>query len=263
MIQETQTSILNWSQDVFGPLHPATLGQRMQMEVCELMALLRAAKQHAGLDQIPTDELTAIHLEIADVGIMLMEIAECLNVDLQDVVNYKMKVNRGRRWEEIDEGGIKYMHHVKDFDWCGKTINIRKWYLVGRSLTAESIIGPEGGFDLPERAFDWASDQEISISIATPEFRDEEKTWGDLGQINLLYGRDIYDNLAIQRALKPRQLPEPEDKRVNEFQALSYMVDEGQKFGLSCEILYQFHGYAAAGESIEVAANAAVEDWIK
>lgn len=147
---ETQESITRWADDTFGPKHPAEVAARMNVEVAELVAGLAtvAAVPVADMDQELVQELQK---ECADVFIMLAQVAEKLNVDLQTVVDYKMRVNRDRTWGRSPTGK---MQHVETFldPGSGLEMELNKFYIIsdsGSFFTAQ-------GFDSADQALNWA-----------------------------------------------------------------------------------------------------------
>ena len=95
---ETQQSISDWA-DAVG-INPDAK-----------RAVERAGEElQEAIDAFATGTTTAVGVEIADVVICLNVAASKLGVDLQTLVDAKMKINRARKWR-VDETGCAY--HVK------------------------------------------------------------------------------------------------------------------------------------------------------
>ena len=205
---ETQETITQWSEETFGPTHPYQIAKRMAKEVKELLDLfVRIGHKWDGEKQvpIPVDEIDPeliqqLHMECADIEVMLRQVSELLHLELQDGVNFKMSINRGRRWA-FDEGKQE-TRHVSEFteEGSGLTMRLDRWYVLSDS---GSCYYPEG-FEDSALALKW-----IQSSYACTEFGHKpedagippwdpgERCWGDYGDggfsINVMYGRDLYD----------------------------------------------------------------------
>jgi hypothetical protein len=98
--QETQQTISQWCEDTFGPAQSnARLADRAQEEMNELHAELAVDDKH------PRSPF-----EIADVFICLYRVATLLGVDIHQVIDEKMAINRARQWQR-DGTGCGY--HIK------------------------------------------------------------------------------------------------------------------------------------------------------
>jgi len=269
-MRESQESILDWSRKTFGDCSPLELAKRMKLEVDELVLKLKPT----GLTNFNLPkQLEALGREVADVEIMLREIAELLAIDIQTVVDEKMAINRERRWAPTTTPtGLTYMHHVSKFMWGKMELFIDKWYLLNSQFGfgVSTFIGDH--FESAGAALEWATNHEITVPINQPTFRPIEKTWdgNEVGRLNLVYGRDVYDNLSIQQSAKtePDGIEEgltavhvSEVDHDEEFKSISYMLEQAEKYQLTVEVIRQFHGYAAGGNNIASAVESALYDW--
>lgn len=90
---ETQATITRWAKDTFGePLSLLQIWERMMDEMMEL----RRAMVEGRPEKIAE--------ECADTYIVLCQIPERLGYNLQDAVDRKMKINRGRKWKTNGDG---------------------------------------------------------------------------------------------------------------------------------------------------------------
>lgn len=97
MAQETQATITQWCEETFGPAKSnARLIARANEEMAELIR-----------DSADDDRHPNIPEEMADVVIVLFRVATRMGVDLQEVINAKMMINRARKWE-LDGTGCGY-----------------------------------------------------------------------------------------------------------------------------------------------------------
>ena len=100
---ETQASVSAWARDTFGV---ATTNARVAARANEEMAeLLRALTVNDFNPDAPD--------EIADVVIVLYRLAERMDVDLHDLIDRKMKVNRARKWSVGPDGCGKHVREVR------------------------------------------------------------------------------------------------------------------------------------------------------
>ena len=76
---------------------PKNLSMAVAGEAGELVAEFQwlTAKQ-SERSELSTDQLTNIELEIADVAIYLLRLADVLDVDLSSVIRKKLAINEGR-----------------------------------------------------------------------------------------------------------------------------------------------------------------------
>lgn len=95
---ETQQSIADWADAVGIKPDPRRAVERAGEELQE------------ALDALASGSATTVGVELADVVICLHVAATKLGVDLQALIDAKMKVNRARKWR-LDETGCAY--HVK------------------------------------------------------------------------------------------------------------------------------------------------------
>lgn len=113
---ENQVSISEWAQYTFGTAKdPTVLVGRTLEEFGELMALflppdiarkfkdaIAAVRARSRLQELDTGKIAG---ELADVLVVLYQVAEAFGVDLLGAVDAKMQVNRNRKWK-ITAGGI-------------------------------------------------------------------------------------------------------------------------------------------------------------
>lgn len=202
---EDQSSITQWGLDTFGPTHPAAVAKRMSKEVAELLALFeQVGHEWDGKKQvrIPVEKLDPellqkMHLECADVGIMLLQIAELLQVDINVIIDFKMGINRGRRWAY--DPAKEETRHVSDFHdyMSGIRVKIDKYYV----MTDSGSLVTSEGFDSAEEAFKFAQTtfacQEYGYKrndVGIPKWNPEICNWdNDDHFISVLFGRDLYD----------------------------------------------------------------------
>lgn len=128
---ETQRTITEWGWATFGQHHPTSLAARMNVEVAELLSELAGASSDPTLRHLGT---TLLHVaeafcaranqlqderglglvspgagrraadECADNFVVLVQVASALGVDLPELVDKKMLVNRARTWQKRDDG---------------------------------------------------------------------------------------------------------------------------------------------------------------
>lgn len=93
MATETSKSIRDWGDETFGEVkNLTTLVARARWELDELEQALQAG------------ERLEAAFEAADVVILLHRLAGLLDVDLSDIVNAKMAINRKRQWKPAGDG---------------------------------------------------------------------------------------------------------------------------------------------------------------
>ena len=93
MTRETQQSVTAWGEETFGPVSsPAVLVARAALEMRELE---EAAEQN---------DPKAVGQELADVLIILYRVATLHNLDINAIVDEKMRINRARRWVRKGDG---------------------------------------------------------------------------------------------------------------------------------------------------------------
>lgn len=100
-MSESQFTISKWADDTFGHAYNNLRSAvRLNEEMAELLKSLSVG-----------DPIDKVANEIADVYIVLCRIATNTRVDIHEVVETKMKINRARKWQ-IDGTGHGY--HVKE-----------------------------------------------------------------------------------------------------------------------------------------------------
>lgn len=92
--RETQTSIADWGYQQFGPAGSSLkIGARANEEMSELMTALARAHSNQKVAE-----------EMADVVIVLSQLAAHIGVDLRKEVDKKMEINRNRTWTKTENG---------------------------------------------------------------------------------------------------------------------------------------------------------------
>ena len=96
--RESQLSIEQWRLDTFGPAKDIkTIVLRAEQEMEELVTLFAQLE--------PTNpKLRAVVGECADVLIVLYCVAASCNLDLHQMVDLKMNLNRRRKWKAFGDG---------------------------------------------------------------------------------------------------------------------------------------------------------------
>jgi hypothetical protein len=104
--------------------------------------------------------LDALGYEMADIGILLFDIAFVQGVDLTDYLLRKHKINTGRKWSPPDEHGVQ--HHIEEPKGtciCGKPIHKNENH--HPQVKFEQVDpGPDqgGGFKFDEKTRMWRED---------------------------------------------------------------------------------------------------------
>lgn len=101
MSLETQYTICDWANKTFGFAGLNASVERMLKEVEELKAIK--------LTEMKDGEKIAD--ECADILITLYRIADVLGYNLHATVDYKMEINRGRKWKSNGDGTGQ---HIKE-----------------------------------------------------------------------------------------------------------------------------------------------------
>lgn len=101
--EENQDSIDSWALETFGWQGLRTLLKRLEEEFEELKAHVSETKE----GEPRTDEQKAkIGRELADLMIVSVQMASRVDVDLAGCVDYKMGINRSRKWIQSEEDGL-------------------------------------------------------------------------------------------------------------------------------------------------------------
>lgn len=95
-MSETQESITSWADETFGRSGIAAAWMRFIKEVKEADPIIYEAETQETRDHIRD--------ELADCLITLYRVASCAGVDLHEVVDSKMKINRSRSWRLNGDG---------------------------------------------------------------------------------------------------------------------------------------------------------------
>lgn len=110
-MNENQETITAWAEETFGENHPAVIAARMSVEVAELVSGLSTVA-HLRVEDIDPETLDALREEVADVNVMLSQVAEKLQVDIAAVTDYKMSINRKRTWGRTASGHFQHTEEV-------------------------------------------------------------------------------------------------------------------------------------------------------
>lgn len=112
-LRALQESIARWGRETFGhgdlPAPAMPIAARMNVEVAELLNGL------AALQLLPPDAperaaiLDNLRAECADVGIMLVQVADALEGDLEAEMIAKMEINRARTWGRTASGKVQHV----------------------------------------------------------------------------------------------------------------------------------------------------------
>lgn len=79
---------------------PKNLAMAISAEVGELVAEFRWLDgEESRRDKLPQEKLEAIEMEIADVQILLLQLADKLSLEIPSAVRRKIEINKGRHWE--------------------------------------------------------------------------------------------------------------------------------------------------------------------
>lgn len=101
-IHETPASISSWAEKTFGPTGSnMSTAVRANKEMSELLSALTLSDNHPKMGE-----------EIADIIIVLWRLAHRNNIDIQNVIDWKMSKNRDREW--ILDGNGHGQHAEKD-----------------------------------------------------------------------------------------------------------------------------------------------------
>ena len=91
-MNELQKSINEWSVSTFGIESALSRALRANIELGELITALANGK------------IEEARKEIADVAILILDTAEVLEIDLEQRINDKMKINRSRKQIQLPNG---------------------------------------------------------------------------------------------------------------------------------------------------------------
>ncbi|MCZ4282084.1 nucleotide pyrophosphohydrolase [Kiloniella laminariae] len=98
---ETQDTICLWAEDTFGPVtNPQSLVARALQEMKELA------------EAIDKEDLEEIGKETADVVILLHRLLDQYQLDLNQEIEKKMKINRSRQWISSGDGTGKHIPKI-------------------------------------------------------------------------------------------------------------------------------------------------------
>lgn len=95
---ETQQSVNEWQRETFGEQsNPFAIADKLLRELWEL---------HAKMQKGTRSEIAE---ELADVQIVLWQLAGAYRVDLQAEVDRKMAINRARKWRLHGDGTAQHV----------------------------------------------------------------------------------------------------------------------------------------------------------
>lgn len=92
MTVETPLTVAMWAQETFGEVRPFVAAARANEEMAELLT----ATTLGDVDKVGE--------ELADVIIVLYHLAGSAGIDVQEEIDRKMRINRGRNWRKTDRG---------------------------------------------------------------------------------------------------------------------------------------------------------------
>lgn len=188
-LRDIQTSIAQWGRETFGhgdkPPPADAIAARMNVEVAELLNGL-AALQFAS-PEARAELIRELQLECADVGIMLVQVADALGGDLQDLIAYKMEVNRARSWGRTSSGKVQHVEPVlfKE-EGSGHMMDPAKWYIL---YDAGGVVTPEG-FETADAALAWAKANGHPEAVE-PRWIGWKEGWADPDGINVMFGEHL------------------------------------------------------------------------
>ena len=79
---------------------PKNLAMAIAGESGELVSELRwLTSEESMKDQLSPEKAKSIALEIADIQILLLQLADNLDVKIPEIVREKMEINKSRHWE--------------------------------------------------------------------------------------------------------------------------------------------------------------------
>ena len=192
MNKENQETMTAWGDETFGPTHPAAIARRMRHEVQELLDGF-AAIGDKPVSELDSKTLMDLQTECGDIYIMLCQVAEKLMVDLNVVADFKMGINRGRRWARDPVSGT--IRHVSAFkeEGSGLEMNINRWYV----LSDSGSFYCADGFPTAEEALAWAKSpagiEAGAEGAVIPTFINGKEGWKDTDGANVFFARDLYD----------------------------------------------------------------------
>lgn len=210
-LKDIQQLIAEWGVRTFGKAEARDIATRMNAEVAELLIGLNHIPP-AGLDR--EEAIKALGMECADIGIMLVQVAARLGIDLETFMEQKMEINRNRKWgvqangkvqhvsgsaAPVDEepfrlirtpGGDLQPHpDVKAFreEGSGLAMDMTKFYVV---WDAGGVIFPDG-HPTPEDAYARCAAGGYK-PVEFPTYEGWGAGWSGQGGINILAARDLY-----------------------------------------------------------------------
>lgn len=99
---DIQREITTWAAETFPDATMDDIAHKFGDEVAELFCDAGVWAEHGEVAD-----------ELADVAILLYQIADRCGVDLDTVVREKMETNRARTWERLDDGTWRHVEAGK------------------------------------------------------------------------------------------------------------------------------------------------------
>lgn len=188
-LRDIQTSIAAWGRATFGhgdqPPPVNAIAARMNVETAELLNGLAAADLATGADREAI--LAECRVECADIGIMLVQVADALGCDLEAAIAAKMEVNRARSWARTPSGKVQHVEPVlfKE-EGSGHMMDPAKWYIL---YDAGGVVTPEG-FETAAAALAWAKANGHPEAVE-PRWIGWREGWEDTDGINVMFGEHL------------------------------------------------------------------------
>lgn len=92
--------INEWQSAIFTQATPLSAAIHLQRESAELIS------------DVEKGDLQQAKLELADCFLLISAVAHLLEIDLEEAIEDKMKINRLRKWNKPDAQGV--VEHVKE-----------------------------------------------------------------------------------------------------------------------------------------------------
>lgn len=215
-LTDLQQTISRWGRETFGKPDARAIATRMNCEVAELLVALNHIPP-AGMDRM--DALKAIGLECADIQIMLVQVADALGLNLEELTREKFEVNKGRSWATGPNGKVQHVETPAQLDLTPPATALDQPYVIagdpprpgagvktfieeGSGATMELdkfyILWDSGGLVLPqgfasaEEAVAAATAAGYHIGLVVPKFLGWEQGWEGTDGINVMYGESLY-----------------------------------------------------------------------
>lgn len=106
---DTPETIVQWARDTFGGTARASkIAARANKEMAELLMVIAEIESKSPYDPETLQLLEKAKSEVADILIVVMQLAPLLGFDLQKKINEKMQINRKRTLERADDGSYQH-----------------------------------------------------------------------------------------------------------------------------------------------------------